>query len=131
MVQEKVIRKIDFRFWTGVIIVSVLGILFHFVYEWSGSNYAVGLIAPKDESVMEHLKLLWFPFLVYSIIEFFVYGHSSKFLISRFIGLLCGLAFIPIMFYLQIWIFGEHFAAVNIAIYLVSVWLSFFVSKKI
>ena len=50
MVQEKVIRKIDFRFWTGVIIVSVLGILFHFVYESIMLALPIQVLHPDDEN---------------------------------------------------------------------------------
>lgn len=45
----------------GILFVSVLGVLMHFVYEWSGSNRFVGLFAPINESTWEHMKLLFFP----------------------------------------------------------------------
>ena len=37
------------------------GALWHFLYSWSGNNILVGMIAPVNESVFEHLKLLFFP----------------------------------------------------------------------
>ena len=49
-----------FRF----IFISVLGVLLHFTYEWSGDNAVVGLFSAVNESTWEQLKLLFFPFLL-------------------------------------------------------------------
>ena len=43
-----------------ILSVSLLGTLLHFTYRWSGRN---PLIAPVNESVWEHMKLLFFPML--------------------------------------------------------------------
>ena len=44
----------------GILCVSILGTLLHFTYRWSGRNPLIGLIAPVNESVWEHMKLLFF-----------------------------------------------------------------------
>lgn len=44
-----------FRF----IFISVLGVLLHFTYEWSGDTAVVGLFSAVNESTWEHLKLLF------------------------------------------------------------------------
>ena len=46
-----------------ILCVSLLGTLLHFTYRWSGCNPLIGLIAPVNESVWEHMKLLFFPML--------------------------------------------------------------------
>ena len=51
----------------GFIAVSIAGTLMHFIYEWSGNNKIVALFAPVNESPWEHLKLLFFPFVIYGI----------------------------------------------------------------
>ena len=38
------------------IFIAIVGTLLHFVYDWSGQNPAVGIIAPVSESTWEHLK---------------------------------------------------------------------------
>lgn len=53
----------------GIIIVCICAPLLHFTYEWSGDNFFVGLFSAVNESVWEHTKIIYFPFLVYSIIE--------------------------------------------------------------
>ena len=42
----------------GFIFVSILGTLWHFVYEWSGDFRLLGFIAPINESTFEHMKLI-------------------------------------------------------------------------
>jgi len=42
-------------------IISGLGSLFHFIYEWSNCLSVVGIIGAVNESVWEHLKILLWP----------------------------------------------------------------------
>jgi hypothetical protein len=37
----------------------------HFLYEWTGENLVAGLFAPVNESVWEHLKLAFWPILLW------------------------------------------------------------------
>ncbi len=53
------------------IIASLLGVIFHFIYGWSGENAVAGLFFPVNESTWEHLKLIFFPILLVSIGEFY------------------------------------------------------------
>ncbi len=62
----------------GAITVSLLASLFHFLYAFSGDSFAVGLIAAVNESVWEHTKILYFPFLFFSIVEYFVLKPDFK-----------------------------------------------------
>ncbi len=54
---------------SGILFTSILGTLSHFLYGWSGSRVLVGLFAPVNESVWEHMKLLFFPMLLYFVFE--------------------------------------------------------------
>ena len=51
----------------SAIIVSILGTLLHFAYDWSGQNTLVGLFTPVNESTWEHMKLIFFPTLIVNI----------------------------------------------------------------
>ena len=42
----------------GIVFTVITGTLLHFVYDLSNENPVVGLFAPINESVWEHLKLL-------------------------------------------------------------------------
>ena len=50
--------------------ISILGVLLHFTYEWSNDNPAVGLFSAVNESTWEHLKLIFFPMLLLTTMEF-------------------------------------------------------------
>ncbi len=53
-----------------VLVAAFLGTLNHFLYFLSGQSPIVALFCPVNESVWEHLKLLYFPFLFVSIWEY-------------------------------------------------------------
>ena len=54
------------------IITSILGVLLHFAYDFSGHNIIIGLFTPVNESTWEHLKLLFFPALICMIMGLFI-----------------------------------------------------------
>jgi hypothetical protein len=51
------------KIWLVWLITALVGTAWHFLYTWL-PNPLVGLIAPINESVWEHLKLLFWPFLL-------------------------------------------------------------------
>jgi len=56
----------------GIPVLFVVGSLMHFAYGWSGKQAIVGIFAPINESVWEHLKLSFWPMLIWWIIGYFV-----------------------------------------------------------
>ena len=56
--------------WIGFIWSIVFGTMLHFLYGWTGENRVVGLYAAVSESTWEHLKLLFFPVLLYTVWEY-------------------------------------------------------------
>lgn len=115
----------------GFVFVSIIGTLFHFVYEWSGNNFIVGLFTPINESVWEHIKLLFFPMLIYSL-------YMNKQLKTEYpcvnsglsLGILIGSFLIPIIFYTYTGILGFDISAIDIAIFFICVIVAFFVAYK-
>ncbi len=61
----------------GIIFTFILGTLLHFVYEWSGSNVIVGIFSPVNESVWEHLKLLYFPMSLWLLLGYSKFGKNN------------------------------------------------------
>jgi hypothetical protein len=47
----------------------VSGVLLHFCYDWSGGSRVVASVAPANESVWEHLKLVVVPVIVLGVVE--------------------------------------------------------------
>ena len=68
----------------GAIAVCILAPVFHFLFEWSGGNLFVGMFAAVNESVWEHTKIVYFPFLFYAIAEYFILKPDfQRFLIAK------------------------------------------------
>jgi len=106
-----------------------LGILWHFLFELANENAFVGLFAPINESVWEHLNILFFPFVISMLIEYFLYGRRTyNFFSSKLVGLSVGLITIIIGYYVTVGAFAINNMVSNIAIFTVSVILSFLVS---
>ena len=77
----------------GILVISLLGSVLHFVFDWSGQLASVGAIAAVNESVWEHLKLAYWPTLVYAVVEYkFIRGSTSNFLFAKAVSI-----FIPPM----------------------------------
>ena len=88
----------------AVLITIALGSLFHFVYDWSGNASGTAWFASVDESVNEHLKLLYWPsfLLTIGMVIWQTWRGGmigQDFWFSRFIGLVVALVFIPIIYY--------------------------------
>ncbi len=104
----------------GFAVVSLLGTALHFLYDLTGSTVAA-LFSGVNESTWEHMKLLFFPMLLFAVIESFFIGKEYKnFWSIKLQGTLLGLALIPILFYTLRGIFGNTPDFVNIAIFFVS-----------
>lgn len=62
----------------GAIFTILMGGLLHFTFELSGFWKPLALISAVNESTWEHLKLAFWPALIFAIIEFFIYGKRAK-----------------------------------------------------
>lgn len=115
----------------GFIFVSILGSLAHFFYEWSGYNFIVGLFSAVNESTWEHLKLLFFPYLIWAVIEYFILDKSKSVFPSKAIGAIAGMATIVIFFYSYTGIVGKSIDFLNILSFFIGVAVSFAVDYQL
>ena len=112
--------------------VVTLGTLLHFVYDWSNQNLLVGFFSPINESVWEHLKLLFFPMLLLTIWDYFSNPSKIKAILpSRAMGIIAGLLFIVVVHYTVSGIIGKDIAWIDILIFLLAVAYTFFVEKRV
>ncbi len=49
----------------GIPVLILLGFPMHYIYQWSCNSPIVGAIAPVNESIWEHLKLTFWPMLLW------------------------------------------------------------------
>lgn len=115
----------------GFIFVSVFGTLFHFLYEWLNYSKIIALFCPVNESVWEHLKLLFFPYLIWTVIEYFLLGKKENFFFSKITGVLCGIVFLVSFFYTYNGITGSSGTFINILSFFIGTAISFILSYEI
>lgn len=112
----------------GFIFVSVIGTLSHFLFEWFDENKIIGLFCPINESVWEHLKLLFFPYLVWSIAEYFILNRPRSFFNSKIKGIYCGMLLTVSLYYTFSGIIGSSNLFIDILSYFIGVAISFIIS---
>lgn len=123
-------KKINF--FLAFIIIGIVGTLWHFIYEWTGENPIVGAVAPVNESVWEHLKLLFFPALFYFIIEYFLSKELYENLISAgAIGIFTGMLTIIAFFYTYKGILGFDVPALDVLSYFLGLGVMLYVKSRI
>lgn len=110
----------------GTIFVIVLGTLSHFFYEWSNNNFVVGFFSPVNESTWEHMKLVFFPMLLFSLIANYrlksIYPCITS---SLLFGILLGTFLIPIFFYTYTGILGCNVFILDLITFILAVICSF------
>lgn len=116
----------------GIIFVIITGFLAHFLYDWTDDNYIVGFFVPINESIWEHMKLLFFPMLIYSLIMIFLFKGKCPCIISSLcLGILTGTLFIPVFYYAYTYILGKNIFILDIAIFIMSILIAFRLSCKL
>lgn len=99
----------------GALFTMAMGTLLHYTYEWSGRSICVALIAPTNQSIFEHLKLLLTPFLLWTLVEYVHYGQFMKnFIPAKAAGVLAGMIMMTIFYYICTALFGKSFLVTDI-----------------
>lgn len=128
MEKKKILRFQIF----SVIFTWILGTILHFLYEWSGDNKIIASFSAVNESTWEHLKLVFFPMLITTIIGFVIIGKDNKkFWCAKTIGIILAMSFIIVFFYTYTGIIGTNFAILDIGSFFVAVILGEYVAYKI
>lgn len=100
---------------------SLFGTILHFLYDFTNKSVYAAPFSGVNESTWEHMKLLFFPALVFMIIEWRFTGRSRPdYWCVKLRGTLLGLSSIPVLFYTLNGTFGKTPDWVNITIFFVS-----------
>lgn len=113
----------------GFIFISIVGSILHFLYEWSDC-IIVAPFSAVNESTWEHMKLLFFPSLVFAIVQSFFIKDDNYWSI-KLKGIIIGLLLIPTMFYTYIGIIGRSYGLINIAIFFIATFISLYYEYKL
>lgn len=104
----------------GFGVTSLGGTLLHFLYDWTNKAVWVAPFSGVNESTWEHMKLLFWPMLIYATLESFFFRDREDFWCVKLRGILSGLILIPVLFYTYNRVIGKSPDWLNIAIFFVS-----------
>lgn len=122
------------KIWTiwSTILIIVIGSFSHFMFEWLGSMKPLALIFAVNESVWEHLKLAFWPTLLFAITELFIIKNkNSNFWLGKVVSLYTMPIVIVIMFYTYHAVVSENNLAYDISSFFIAVILGQYLGYKI
>jgi len=121
-------------FTISCIISIILGILFHFIYNFLNKPFIIGLFFPVNESIWEHLKLVLIPITLFGIVYSIIYKKRNyrlnNFWYHTSIAIIISMIIIPLSHYTYFTIFKSVPDFVNILIYIFSIIISFYYIYK-
>jgi hypothetical protein len=107
---------------SGIAVIFLSGSALHFVFDWLGGWPPVALVSAVNESVWEHLKLAFWPGLIYGLIEFpFLREKTKNFWVAKTCGLFTMPVVIVAVFYGYTALTGNHILWVDIALFGIAV----------
>lgn len=105
----------------GILFTFIIGCLFHFAYELTNYTSVIGYFSPVNESVWEHLKLGFYAWTLYGIVNyFFLMDQTNNYWLGIFSAGLAGNLFIVIFFYTYSGIMGHSILTLDIISFLIS-----------
>lgn len=114
---------------TAFFFILVAGTLLHFTYAWSGGSTFVSYFSAVNESIWEHLKLIYFPSLAFSVYEYFVYGKNrADFWAVKMTAILSALVFTVVFFYTYSGVLGFNLLFLDLLDFVLSDFVCCYVS---
>jgi hypothetical protein len=105
----------------GIGVIFLLGAAFHFVFESTGSLSPLGAFVPVNESVFEHLKMTFWPAIIWAAFSYsFIKSQVRNFIIAKAAALVVMPLIILILFY-GYTAFTEENVIIDILIFFVAV----------
>ncbi len=105
-------------------VTSLGGTLLHYLYDWLGGAKWIAPFSGVNESTWEHMKLLFWPMLLFALVQSFFFSEREDFWCVKLKGTLLGLVSIPVLFYTYNGVIGRSPDWINIAIFFISAALS-------
>ena len=104
----------------GFAATSLGGTLLHYLYDWLGEAKWIAPFSGVNESTWEHMKLLFWPMLIFALVQSFFFRDRGDFWCVKLRGIAFGLILIPVVFYTFNGVIGPSPDWINIAIFFVS-----------
>lgn len=107
----------------SIVIVFLFAFPLHFIYDWFPNTFTA-IFFPVNESIWEHMKLLFDSFLLCSVIEFgllkYFDMHVHNFLFSTFVGAFFSIGLYLILYLPLYYMLGENMI-LNLGVMLVTI----------
>ena len=104
----------------GFAVTSLGGTLLHFLYDWLGKASWIAPFSGVNESTWEHMKLLFWPMLLYAVLQSLFFRDRHNFWCVKLKSISLGLVLIPVIFYTYNGVIGKSPDWINIAIFFIS-----------
>lgn len=106
--------------WFGLIFTLIAGTLLHFAYQWGGDFWSV--FSAVNESTWEHLKLIFWPMIIFAGFEFAFYGRSVPgFIPAKVLSVLLAMLTTVALFYTYSGILGFDILPLDILTFIIGV----------
>jgi len=125
-------RRILFFELVGIVFIIIFGSILHFTFEWANHQAVVGVFSAVNESVWEHLKLGFWPAIVFALVEFkYLKKSTNNFLFAKTIGIYLIPTVITVLFYSYTALVGESILAIDISSFIIAVIVGQLVSYRL
>ena len=116
----------------GMVFIILLGSLSHFTFELSDFNPVVGAFSAVNESVWEHLKLGFWPLILFTAVEYWkINDKTNNFFLAKAVAACTIILVIPVIFYSYTSITCEAILAIDIGSFIVAVIVGQFLSYRL
>ena len=123
-------KSLSFWQFAGFVFTGVFGTLLHFLFDWTNNSFSA-LFSAVNESTWEHMKLLFFPMFIFAIFQARHFAKDyNNFLVSKLIGILTGLAVIPIIYYTYTGVLGKSADWFNILIFYIAAAIGYIIETR-
>ena len=114
----------------GFLFVSAAGTFLHFLYGLTGESTAAALISAVNESIWEHMKLIFYPMVLFTLAE----NRWAKDNICRgsaLAGILLATVLIPVLYYTYTGISGTSADWFNITIFFLAAGAAYWLEYRL
>jgi hypothetical protein len=117
----------------GFLFVGLIGAALHFTFEMSNySSMEVAYFSAVNESTWEHLKMVFFPGLVFALIQYtYVRDAVNNYILAKVAGLVIMPLVITIGWYIYAPILGRSYYPVDLFLFYLAVFLGQWASYKL
>ena len=121
------------RLWQlmGFAVTALGGTILHFLYEWLGEAIWIAPFSGINESTWEHMKLLFWPMLIFAVVQSFFFRDREDFWCVKLRGILLGIILIPVIFYTYNGVVGKSPDWLNIAIFFLSAAIAYIYETRL